>query len=331
MAIPMGRPQLQAAQERGVYRILHPDLPGWREVVDDAVRAPQGGTPGPVPALAFSKEPFVEQIGKLSVFSPRRDALLMHLAHPMLRRAMNVLARRRYPGGGAEVSRWAVRCGDMPPGADAVILLSVEELAVNELRETFLRWVRTLALPVRGGVLGAALAPVPARARRSAKSANGSRERAHDIFEEIEPGLRDFVRRHRDALTDSLRRQLKTDGEQARRRENERYQARQGELSSLIERTTVGRLEREIEDLKTRRAQGQLFDETDWLSEIERSIEDRQQEISRRLQHCEDIREQLRRERERIIDRLLPARYALAGEAQVFPVAIEILLPENHP
>ena len=44
-----------------------------------------------------------------------------------------------------------------------------------------------------------------------------------------------------------------------------------------------------------------------------------------------EIREQLQRERTRVLERLLPARFALAGEAQVFPVAVEVRLPERSP
>lgn len=49
----------------------------------------------------------------------------------------------------------------------------------------------------------------------------------------------------------------------------------------------------------------------------------------RRRRHYEEIRDQLQRERERkrMLDHLLPARFALAGQAQVFPVAVEIRLP----
>ena len=151
MAVPHGRPQLRVAEEPGFYRVVRPDLPGWRDVIDESVRrpAPGGAGGGPMPRLAFSPEPFIERLGRLSVFQPRSDALLMHLAHPMMQRAIGVLTRRRYPGGGSEVSRWTVRSGGVPDDADAVVLLSIEELAVNELRETFHRWVRTLALPVR--------------------------------------------------------------------------------------------------------------------------------------------------------------------------------------
>ena len=334
MAVPHGRPQLGAAEEPGFYRVFRPDLPGWRDVIDESVRRPGlgGASGGPMPRLAFSPEPFIERLGRLSVFQPRGDALLMHLAHPMMQRAIGVLTRRRYPGGGSEVSRWTVRSGGVRDCADAVVLLNIEELAVNELRETFHRWVRTLALPVRDGEVGVPLPHVPARLRRDAPEAGcpDERERAAEIIEEVSGGLRAWLRAHTDDLTDRLATQLRVDGEAARQREDERYRQRQGEVSALIEQSTLARLSREIDGLRERGRQGQLFDETERLAEIEKSIEEKQEELARR-RHYEEIRDQLQRERTRILDHLLPARFAMAGNAQAFPVAVEIRLPVRRP
>ena len=144
-------PQFELGEEPGLYRILQPDLPAWRDVIDEGIRLPAlGGQHGPMRQLAFGPEPFVRQLGALSVFLPRRDAVLLHLAHPMMQRALGMLARRRYPGN-EQVSRWTVRRGGVPAGAGALVLLSVEELAVNKLREMFHRWVRTVAFPVQEG------------------------------------------------------------------------------------------------------------------------------------------------------------------------------------
>ena len=334
MAVPHGRPQLRVAEEPGFYRVLRPDLPGWRDVIDESVRRPASGgaSGGPMPRLAFSPEPFIERLGRLSVFQPRRDALLMHLAHPMMQRALGVLTRRRYPGGPSEVSRWTVRQGDVPDGADAVVLLSIEELGVNELRETFHRWVRTVALPVRDGEIGVPLPHVPARSRRGACEVDDpdQRERAGEIIEEVSAGLRAWLREYRDELTRRLASQLRVDGEAARGREDERYRQRQGEVSALIERSTLARLTREVEQLRDRARQGQLFDEADHLAEMERSIEEKQDELARRQRHYEEIRGQLQRERTRVLEHLLPARFAMAGEAQAFPVALEVRLPDRR-
>ena len=331
MAIPTGRPQLEVGEERGVYRIKNPGLSGWNDIIDEAVRLPVDNGLGSMPGIAFDPEPFIEQIGELSVFSPRRDALLMHLAHPMMKRALAVLSRCRYASAGAEMSRWTVRHGDVPWGADALVLLSIEELAVNELRETFHRWVRTVALPVRSGCLDAALPHTDASSRRGAHPAldEQARERARDIFADIEPELKNVLRDHRDSLTAALQRQLEADGEQARRNEDERYRQRQGEVSELIQQTTVKSLEREVQQLQARRAQGELFEMDERHAEIDQSIEKKQEEIAFRKRHYEEIRKQLTEERRRILERLLPARYTLAGTAQAFPVAVEIRLPER--
>lgn len=331
MAIHAGRPQLECSAETRTCRVLKPDPPGWSEVIDESLRLPtRAGSRGPVARLAFSPEPFLERLGERLVFSPRPDVLLMHLAHPMLQRALSSLARYRFPGSGEEVSRWTVRLGGVPEGAEAFVLLSVEELAVNELRETFHHWVRTLALPVVSGPsLRAPLPHRPAAALRGAALTHEAvhYQRARDLFLEVEPELKELLGRHAERLTAHLRAQLAADGEQARKHEDARYRSRQGEVSALIAENTLAKLEREVETLKAERAQGLLFDESERLDAIDRSIEEKQQEIERRRQHDQEVREQLERERERVLGHLLPARYAMSGAAQVFPVSLEIRLP----
>jgi hypothetical protein len=66
------------------------------------------------------------------------------------------------------------------------------------------------------------------------------------------------------------------------------------------------------------------------LAELERSIEAKNEELERRRRTHEEVREQLERERERILNRLIPKRYAIAGEAHVFPVCVEIRLPSEE-
>ena len=98
-------------------------------------------------------------------------------------------------------------------------------------------------------------------------------------------------------------------------------------MSALIAEPTIQKLERELEKMKGVRQQGLLFDEAARLDEIDRSIEEKRAEIDRRKKHYEDVRQQLEKERERILKHLLPRRYAMAAPAQVFPVSMEIRLP----
>ena len=132
---------------------------------------------------------------------------------------------------------------------------------------------------------------------------------------------------HTRRLTQDLQAQLEQDGGRARSQEDERYRSRQGEVSSLIAENTLAKLEREIEELKNERAQGQLFNESERLERIDRSIEEKREEQARRTRHYEEVRDQLEKARTRILNHVLPRRHALAGHAQVFPVTLEVWLP----
>jgi hypothetical protein len=248
----------------------------------------------------------------------------------MLERAFATLARRRFPGAGDEVSRWTVRVGGVPADCDALVVLSVEELAVNELRETLHHWVRTVVFPIRGATLCEPLPHQPAVALRGAISAHDGllTERAADLLDDVVPALKQYLTSYADELTEALRVELARAGELAKAEEEERYRSRQGEVSTLIQESTLAKLEREIAKLKVERQQGTLFDHDARLDELDRSIEEKQAEIQRRRRHYEEVRSQLERERERIVRYLLPRRHAMPTEAQVFPVCIEIRLRE---
>jgi len=334
LAMRAGRPQLECAEDF-TCKLLDPGLPAWREVVDESLRRYRvKGVAGAVRRLAFQIDPFLERVGERLVFKPRPDVLLMHLSHPMLQRALSMLTRRRFPGTGEEVSRWTVREGDAAPGADAVVFVTVEELAVNDLRETFHHWVRTVAFPVKNGKLGPPLPHVPAAALALPSTARSpdapaATRRARMVLEDVEADLRSFVTNHASSVTEMLRSQVEAEGRRARQQEEERYKSRQGEVSALIAETTLAKLEREVDALKLLRQQGSLFEESDRLDLLDRSIEEKEAEIGRRRRHYEEVRGQLERERERIVKYLLPRRYAMSGSAQVFPVAVEVRVPAS--
>ena len=215
MAISGPRPQLEETREPELFRLQHPDMSEWKNVIDRSVRQPQarrGDALSPVRQIAFGPAPFIERLGDLDVFKIRSDALLMHLAHPMMKRALGMLTRRRYPGEGG-VSRWTVRLGGVPPGAEALILLSIEELGVNGLRESFHHWVRTVGFPDPGRpnrqpAHGSCRKDELGSGRGTTKSADW--DHARDLLGDADRDLRRWVRAHvRDDLTKRLRGQLK--------------------------------------------------------------------------------------------------------------------------
>ncbi len=332
MGIHAGRPQLSEPDDRNCCKVLNPSLSGWSDTIDETVRRTATGSGlGPMPLLTFSSAPFIHDVGGRTIFRPNHNIQMVHLGHPLMSLALNILGQRRYPGTKMSVSRWTVREGQLPAGSDALILLHLEELGVNELRETFHHWIRTIRFPVTGEDLGQPLPHVPAAALHAMRpvTSGSAKARATELLLDLEVDLKDAVRDMRTRLTDELRAQLELDGKAARSEEDKRYQSRQGEVSTMIAENTLQKLEREIASLKSQREQGMLFEAEAHLDDLDKSIKLKEGEVEHRRRHYEEVRDQLSRERERVVNRLLPKRYTLFGEAQVFPLAIEVCLPEG--
>lgn len=327
-----GRPRLDGPDARGMFRLRQPIPLGWGDLVDDFLRFQDGPRRNALPGLLFDPRLLIRTVEGRPVFTPAPDAQLLHLGHPMFHRSLQLLAQARFPGSQRSSSRWTVRSGEVPEGADALLLLTVEELAVNELRETFHHWVRTVAFPIQGGMLGAAFPHRSALRLRGNAATVPTREDiriAIDLWDEVEPSVKTWLAGATQDLTDRLAEALKGDGVEAVERERTLFQSRQGELSQLIEQATTQRLTREIADLQAERTQIGLFETADRVRELDRSIEAKEGEVARRRAHYEELRGQLSLERDRVLQRVLPKRYALRGESQVFPVAVEIRLPNG--
>jgi hypothetical protein len=150
---------------------------------------------------------------------------------------------------------------------------------------------------------------------------------ARRLWEDIEPDLRQFVQDRATELTEVLRDRMKVNGKSAIEEEKERFRLRLKEVERAMSENTVVRLQRERDDLIADMRQLLLID-IDRRAQEDR-LRDLDAELQRRSFHFGDLLDRLRAEQERVITNVLPMRYELRQSAQVFPVAIEIRLPEG--
>jgi len=332
LAAKIGGPRIEGPDAGGRMQLRHPIPNEWTDIIDDSLRLPvRGHQQGPLPRIVFDPTYYIHAVNDRPVFRADRDTTLLHLGHPLYRRALAAFARFRFPGGDETgAARWTVRRGpDVPNGADALLLLTVEELAVNRLRETFHHWTRTIRIPVKSDALSTPLESVPAvELRAPARPITDTDiDIAISIWDEIQPDMKELIGTLAADLTTSIESAVAEEAVRARQREVERFSSRQGELSDLIVSNTIRKLERELEELQQARSQTvlPLFDNDP--DALLASATAKEEEIERRRGHYERMRILLENERRRVLDHLLPARYALHGEAHVFPVAVEIRLP----
>jgi superfamily II DNA or RNA helicase len=321
MAIQAGRPRLQS-DGPGRDRFKPPVPTLWQDLVDHTLRV--GGPRGDLLALVFDPAHYVRSHSGRPVYVPEPDSRLLHLGHALYHRVMSTFARYRFPGPGSG-TRWTVRSGEVPDGAQALVLLTLEELAMNELREPCHHWVTTLALPIVDGSLAEALPHRPA-AGWAAPPRAGDLRVARELWEEVARDVKALVKRLAQERTMALASRLKEAGVEVRDRETKRFVARRRELEKALGDNTIARLQRDADELRSRK-QLELYTEFDQA--LERKLADLEAELGLRRTHYEQVRHRLQDEEERILKRVLPPRYRLRGEARVYPIAVELRLPEG--
>jgi hypothetical protein len=246
--------------------------------------------------------------------------------------ALSTLARLRFPGFGRKqrdhsASRWTVRTAELPKDVDSLILLTVEELAINELREPFHHWTRTYQIPVRQGDIGDPLPYQEPTVDRASSHVTDAAlvQGARHTWEDAEPELRRFVRSREASLTEALKKRLEAVGVDAIKAEQERFRLRLKEVERAMSENTIAKLEKERDRLIADMRQLTLIDIDRRVQEDR--LRDLEAELQRRSSHFNELLTRLKAEQDRILSLVLPKRYQLRQSAQVFPVAVEIRLP----
>jgi len=307
----------------------------WMPLIDDSLRLPDDlgrGLAGAIPQVVFDPEWFIEDIQGRPVFRPRKDTALLHLGHPVLRYALSNFARLRFPNDSTTkelASRWTVRRGGVPAGHDAVIVLTLEELAVNSLREPFHHWVRTVLLPVKGGDLGAPL-PYQPPADSPPPTADLQRDdpkKARELWGEIEREVKNFVKERQEQLRQRITAGLDASRESALQLAMSSMDLRIEEVRKSLQKKEIDKVKKERDQILRDRAQGKLFAQD--MRELEQRLASVEEEIERRESHARELLKLLERERARITEHLIPQRFSLTGGGvQALPLSIEIRLPE---
>jgi superfamily II DNA or RNA helicase len=332
LGIGVTRPRLEGPDAKGRMKLHHPLPPHWESLIDDTLRLPtEDGRLGPLPQLVFDPQRFIEMVQDRPVFRPSKDTVLLHLGHPLFRHTIARFARLRFPGGDEihPISCWTCGTSTLPAGVDATVLLTVEEMAVNDLREPFHHWVRTYRFGVeRDELVGPLPYAPPSEDRTSVSPADETAvRRAREIWNDVDAELQAFVKQQAQSLTSTLQRLLADAGKDALKDEKERVAHRLKEIQRAMSETSIAKLEKERDQLLQEMKQRLLLAERE--REQEAKLRNLEEELELRTRHYQELLDSLQREQNRVLDQVLPRRYQLRGQAQVFPVTVEIRLAEK--
>lgn len=331
MGISEGGFQFRGPDEKGRFRFGGRPPQKWDSVIDSELRVGhKSNQRGSLPALLFDGRKQMINQGGRKVFRPIKDTVLMHLGHPLVRHSLLHLSRARFPGTeeSRNASGWIVRRGPVPAGTDALVLVTIEEFAVNDLRETFHQWVRTLRFPVDAGRLGQALNHIPAsESAISSPTATDQVDAARNIWENIENDLKAALNAYAIKLTDDITSRLKDQESEEKKAHRDLFRDRQQEIAKQLTRQ-LRDLEKEMNAMLEDNSYD-LFSDTDEFYKFDKTMKDLSAERNRRNSHHEQMKSFLEKEEQRVMEHLLPRRFTLRGDVQIFPVTVEIRLPEE--
>lgn len=303
--------------------------PSWQRTVDASLRIDSPGARGSMPRLVFSSEALRSTTHEgRSVYRERADTRLMRLAHPVMRRATSTLRRRLWEPS-ADLTRFTI--ASSPEVERPAFLMPSLLSIVNGLREPLHSELLDLAADLdepserRGWVLADDPKPLDGDA------VDQWRQWLEDQWGDLASGLESMRSQYESECRDRAESLLPDLLDQERAEQRKLFKDRLDELKKeKSEAWRTSRL-RQIEKLEQKMLQ--LTFDADLIREREAQIRGLREELEgeayrRAEERRERLRERIERERDYLIDEVLPERFTLA-RCTLMPVGLALLVPEG--
>src|SRR5690606_15931735 len=118
-------------------------------------------------------------------------------------------------------------------------------------------------------------------------------------------------------LTSTLQKHLEAAKAHSIQSEKTAFESRINEVAALRRNQSIERLRIEIEQRRDAARQYSLLEDVN--ERAEREIRELEDELERRKTHFGHLLERLKNEKQRILERVIPNRFSLRGDAQTFP------------
>ncbi len=332
-----GRLEEEETSDGPVYRFaLVPT--SWKKLVKETLER-QSGNAYALPKLVFNPEYF--EHGSRHIFKPRTDAVLIRLGHPLMQRALGVLRRRLWDNKG--LFRWTVQGCSLPRGMHSILVLNLFLEVTNQFREVAHQEVITIPFDVKGN----RLTDLPQRLWDTVKVYPRYTFEG-DEFARQTDHVREFWLHHQDQIRNHifvLRGQVQQDFEQRMQlRYDEEYVREQAVFAARLQELDRQREPKQLEALRQEsereqkklrkimqeRLQPTLLPEFD-IERLQKQTQSMQRireldfDMERAVEHIARMKDVVERERARVLEHVLPKRYALAA-VDLQPLTIEYIV-----
>lgn len=326
MALEDGK--LVETENAGIYEIKEAP-PEWKKLIRETLEYRSGDLEGQRPKLVFDPARLEEEVNGRRVLRERPDVTLIRLGHPLMQRAMGVLQRCLWEEGSPR--RWTMVGAPLPPGVDRILVLNMLLEVTNELRETVHEDVLAAPFRIKGKGLTEldsslwqqidelSLHPLAGEKLSQQKGSIRTDWPFHREF------LQDYIRSEKSRLEEEFRNRLGNMKERKIQEAKERFASRLHELGQRDKKQTVSKLREELEEKRRDLQQKKLWKDKE--RQLKREIRELEWEVHH--SHIESLRRLVRKEKDRMIDEILPSRYSLSS-LNLHPLAVQYIVRDNN-
>lgn len=315
-------------QEGIAYRIKQIP-PAWNSIIDETIRIKSGNAKGALPRVVFDSEYFEKDIDGYKVYSYKEDVVLLRLGHPLIQKA--ILNTKRALWGNSSLKRWTVEKAKLPNGIDEIVQIKLLLEVTNKLREVVHQEVITLSYQTDGdNIIKVDESLLPAisvlnKKRLTDNELEEALENLREEWDEIKSDIKNEIQRFKDLkqayfkklLEDTLAKDIEVQKQifdnRIKELKDTRLEKKKFKMEEDLKRQTT-----EYETLQM----SFLEDKEAKAREILKNIEIQIDLIISNTKIMKDI---LEKEKDRMINKVLPKRYSL-NTIEVHPLSIEYIV-----
>jgi SNF2 family DNA or RNA helicase len=325
-AMDIEKGSIEPASEDGAFRIRVVP-PAWKKLVKESIEIRKGPQQGSLPKLVFDPAYFENYENGRKIYRQRTDTALIRLGHPLMRRALWTLRRQLWDP--KDLSRWTVEAVRLPAGIEQVLVLHLMLEVTNELREVAHQEIIVAPFQVSGDHITPMLddlwKELTHLERRPLEPVAVSAwvKNIVDQWISHEGQIREFIKDRRSVYEEEFEQRMATRLKEETASERERFRSRLKELQN--EPRWLERQRKEFERQRQRLMQPLLFAEQQAVEE--QKLRDIEWELMHN--HIEQMKQLLERERQRMLDVVLPKRFTLAS-LDLQPLTVEYLVRDER-
>ena len=314
--------------EKGTLYKINSIPATWSSIIDETIRIKTGSQKGALPRIVFDSSYFEIHINGYKVYSYNDDVVLLRLGHPLIQKAILNMKRSLWEDN--KLKRWTVQKGNLPNGINELIQIDLLLEVTNELREIVHQEVITLNYQCDGENIVSiedSLKPYIVNIEKKKLNTDELEERLEDIrdeWDDVKSDIKVEIQKFKNEKEDWFNKTFESKLNEEKENQKKVFDNRIKELKENKLEKAIQKIDNDIKEQSRNLYELQMSLLEDAEGKVKENIRNLEVQKELIISNKQIIKEILEKEKERIIDKVLPKRYSI-NNIEVHPLAVEYI------